>query len=194
MLRISFSDEDGSGMDTGLGEDTEAFRAFYVANAGRVVAFFRRRTPDADLALDLAAETFAIALARRHQFRGAGAAEAEGWLFAIARSVLVGHWRRGFAERRALELLEAQRPAVAGGGELERVEELAGLPELRGRVQAAMAGLCPQQAYAVLQRVVAERGYAELAAELGVSQDVVRARVSRGLRALAATDLAQRAA
>jgi RNA polymerase sigma-70 factor (ECF subfamily) len=45
----------------------------------------------------------------------------------------------------------------------------------------------PQQAYAVLQRVVAERGYDELAAELGVSQDVVRARVSRGLRALAAT-------
>jgi DNA-directed RNA polymerase specialized sigma24 family protein len=38
-----------------------------------------------------------------------------------------------------------------------------------------------------MQRIVAERDYADLALELGVSQDVVRARVSRGLRALAAT-------
>jgi RNA polymerase sigma-70 factor (ECF subfamily) len=174
-------------------EDAEAFREFYVANVQRVAAFFTRRTPDADVALDLTAETFATALQRRRQFRGASAAEAEGWLFAIARSHLAHYWRRGFAERRALEQVGVERPPAASP-ELERIEELAGLPELRGRVREAIAGICPEQAYAVLQRVVEERGYAELADELGVSQDVVRARVSRGLRALAATDLAQRRA
>jgi DNA-directed RNA polymerase specialized sigma24 family protein len=136
--------------------DVEAFRDFYRANAKRLVVFFTRRTLDAEVAMDLTAETFATALQRRTQFRGATAAEAEGWLFAIARSQLSHYWRRGVAERRAL--------------------------------RDAIAGIHPQQAYAVTQRVVLERDYEDLARELGVSQDVVRARVSRGLRALAATN------
>jgi RNA polymerase sigma-70 factor (ECF subfamily) len=173
------SDETGIGTLAGFGD-------FYLANVARVVRYFRRRTLDPEAALDLAGETFAVALQQRTRFRGATAAEAEGWLFAIARSQLAHHWRRGLAERRALEQVRLDRPAGAPW-ELERVEELAALDGLRGRVAEAMAGMHPQQAYAVLQRVVAERGYDELAAELGVSQDVVRARVSRGLRALAAT-------
>jgi RNA polymerase sigma-70 factor (ECF subfamily) len=55
-----------------------------------------------------------------------------------------------------------------------------------------VARLSPDQAYAVQQRIVVERGYDDLAAELGVSEDVVRARVSRGLRALAAGTAAAR--
>jgi RNA polymerase sigma factor (sigma-70 family) len=167
-------------------ENAEAFRDFYVANVQRVVVFFTRRTLNAELALDLTGETFAVALQRRRQFRGVTDAEAEAWLFAIARSQLSHYWRRGIAERRALEQVGIDPPSMALT-ELERIEELAGLPELRRRMQRAMAGLQPQQAYAVVQRIVAEREYDDLAQELGVSQDVVRARVSRGLRALAAT-------
>jgi RNA polymerase sigma factor (sigma-70 family) len=167
-------------------EDAEAFRDFYVANVQRVVVFFTRRTFNAEVALDLTGETFAVALQRRRQFRGRTDAEAEAWLFAIARNQLAHLWRRGVAERKALQQIGLDPPSVAQS-ELERIEELAGLPELRRRVQRALAGLNPQQAYAVLQRIVAEREYDDLALELGVSQDVVRARVSRGLRALAAT-------
>jgi RNA polymerase sigma factor (sigma-70 family) len=167
--------------------DAEAFQDFYLANAQRVVVFFSRRTLNAEVALDLTAETFATALQRRAQFRGATAAEAEGWLFAIARSQLSHYWRRGVAERRALEQVGVDPPS-ATLGELERIEELAGLPDLRDRMRDAIAGIHPQQAYAVTQRVVLERDYEDLAEELGVSKDVVRARVSRGLRALAATD------
>ena len=166
-------------------DDTEAFRDFYVANVQRVVVFFTRRTLNAEVALDLTGETFAVALQRRRQFRGRTDAEAEAWLFAIARSQLSHFWRRGVAERRALEQVGLDPPSIAHA-ELERIEELAGLPELRRRMHRAMAGLHPQQAYAVVQRIVAEREYDDLARELGVSQDVVRARVSRGLRALAA--------
>ena len=167
--------------------DAEAFKDFYVANVQRLVVFFTRRTLDPEVALDLTGETFATALQRRRQFRGASEAEAEGWLFAIARSTLSHYWRRGVAERRALEQVGLDPPCIALS-ELERIEELAGLPNLRRRMREAMAGIHPQQAYAVLQRIVEERGYDDLAAELGVSQDVVRARVSRGLRALAATN------
>ena len=165
-------------------EDADAFREFYLANVQRTVVFFTRRTLNAEVALDLTAETFATALQRRRQFRGASEAEAEGWLFAIARSQLAHYWRRGVAERRALEQVGLDPPSVSQS-ELERIEELAGLQELRRRMEHAIAGIHPQQAYAVVQRVVEERGYDELADELGVSQDVVRARVSRGLRALA---------
>jgi RNA polymerase sigma factor (sigma-70 family) len=167
--------------------DAETFHDFYLANAQRLVVFFTRRTLNAEVALDLTAETFAVALQRRGQFRGATSAEAEGWLFAIARSQLSHYWRRGVAERRALEQVGIDPPSVSQG-ELERIEELAGLPDLRVRMRDAIATIHPQQAYAVTQRVVLEREYEDLAQELGVSQDVVRARVSRGLRALAATD------
>jgi RNA polymerase sigma-70 factor (ECF subfamily) len=167
-------------------EDADAFREFYMANVQRMVVFFTRRTLNAEVALDLTGETFATALQRRRQFRGASEAEAEGWLFAIARSQLAHYWRRGVAERRALEQVGLDPPSVSLT-ELDRIEELAGLPELRRRVQDAIDGIHPQQAYAVVQRVVEEREYDDLAAELGVSQDVVRSRVSRGLRALAAT-------
>jgi RNA polymerase sigma-70 factor (ECF subfamily) len=170
-------------------EDADAFHDFYVANRGRLLLYFARRTLDADVARDLAAETFAIALQRRRQFRGHTEAEAEAWLFAIARTQLAGHWRRGMAERRALEQARLHAPC-AGLAELERIEELAGLGQLRGKVRRAVADLSPDQAYAVHQRVVCERGYDDLAAELGISEDAVRARVSRGLRALAASTAA----
>jgi RNA polymerase sigma factor (sigma-70 family) len=167
-------------------EDLDAFQDFYLDTLQRVVVFFTRRTLNAEVALDLTGETFAVALQRRRQFRGSSDAEAEGWLFAIARSQLSHYWRRGVAERKALEQVGMDPPSL-GQADLERIEELAGLPELRRKVRQAIAGLNPQQAYAVTQRIVNEREYDDLAAELGVSQDVVRARVSRGLRALAAT-------
>jgi RNA polymerase sigma factor (sigma-70 family) len=165
--------------------DAEAFHDFYVANRPRVLGFLARRALDPDVARDLTAETFAVALQRRHQFRGHTDAEAEAWLFAIARTQLSIYWRRGTAERRALALLgPGDRPV--GPAELERIEELAGLRQLRRDVRRAITALRPDQAYAVQQRVVYERAYPDLAAELGVSEDVVRSRVSRGLRELAA--------
>jgi RNA polymerase sigma-70 factor (ECF subfamily) len=163
--------------------DVEAFTEFYVANVERLARFFLRRTRDPELAADLAADTFAVALQRRRTFRGATEAEAEAWLFAIARSQLARSVRRRVAERRALERAGAEPPS-SGLAELERIEELAGVSSA---IAEAVARLGADQAYAVQQRVVLERSYDDLAAELGVSEAVVRARVSRALRALATT-------
>ena len=69
--------------------------------------------------------------------------------------------------------------------EIERIEDLAGLSEVARPLADAMAALPSEQRRAVELRVVDECGYADVAHRLGVSEQTARARVSRGLRALA---------
>ena len=165
-------------------EDPEAFARFYDAYAERVLVFFTRRVFDVDVAFDLLSETFAMALERRRQFRGATAEEEQGWLFAIARSELSHYWRSGRVERNALARLGVPAPELTDP-EIERIEDLAGLGELARPLADAMAALPSEQRRAVELRVVDECGYADVARRLGVSEQTARARVSRGLRALA---------
>jgi len=167
-------------------DDPAAFHDFYRAYAERVVVFFARRTLDPEVALDLAGETFALALEKRGQFRGLTSQEEQGWLFAIARSQLVAFWRGGEVERAALQRLACEPPG-SSIADIEWVERTADLALLRATVQTALGGLPRDQAYAVTARVVNERPYADLAGELNVSEQVVRARVSRGLRTMSET-------
>ena len=70
--------------------------------------------------------------------------------------------------------------------ETERIEALAGLSALGDALSDALAALPGDQRRAVeLRRASSELSYAELASALGVSEPTARARVSRGLRALA---------
>ncbi len=164
--------------------DPDAFAAFYDAYAERVLLFLVRRVLDVDTAFDLLSETFATALERRHQFRGSSAEEEQGWLFSIARSEMSHYWRDGKVERIALARLGVGVPALSDP-EIERIEQLAGINELVPALHDAMASLPEDQRRAVELRVVEEHGYAEVARILGVSEQTARARVSRGLRALA---------
>ena len=167
--------------------DPDAFADFYERYAERVLRFFAHRVAQPDVAFDLTSETFAVALERCGQFRGATPEEEQGWLFAIARSQLSHFWRRGAVERAALTRLGI--PVVTPDAEeLERIEALADLETVRGEVAAALGALSGDQREAVQMRVVGEMDYAEIAVRVGVTEDVVRARVSRGLRTLA-TDL-----
>lgn len=68
--------------------------------------------------------------------------------------------------------------------EYERIVELAGLAEERHRVAQRLDELAPETQLAVRLRVVEERSYTEVAAQLGTTEQTARARVSRGLRAL----------
>jgi len=168
--------------------EPEAFGDFYELYAERVLRFFARRVAQPDSAFDLTSETFATALERCRQFRGSSAEEEQGWLFSIARSQLSHFWRRGAVERAALDRLGI--PVVTLEPEdLERIEALADLQQVRGRVAAALGELSGEQREAVQMRVVGEMEYAEIALRVGATEDVVRARVSRGLRTLA-SDLA----
>lgn len=163
--------------------DPNAFGEFYDAYSRRVLRFFARRVFDPEVAFDLTSETFAKALAGQHQFRGGTTEEEQGWLFAIARSELSHFWRRGEVERAALAKLGIERPALTSD-DTDRIEELAALAEWGPRLQTALDELPIEQRQAVYLRVVEEMDYSKLAMEIGESEQVARARVSRGLRAL----------
>jgi RNA polymerase sigma-70 factor (ECF subfamily) len=161
-----------------------AFVAFYESHAETVLLFFVRRTFDVEAARDLTAETFASAFQSRRRFRGRSDDEAAAWLFGIARHQLSHYVRRGVAERRAVDRLGIQLPAIAEPDH-ERIVELAGLANLRDAVRDAFESLKAEQRAALQLRVIDDRPYPEVAAELGVSEPAARARVSRALRRLA---------
>ena len=161
----------------------EEFAGFYERNAQAVLAFFARRTFDAEAALDLTAETFAQALLSRRRFRGAEESEAVAWLFGIANHQLSRFQRRGAAERKAIERLGIQMPSISPADQ-ERIEELAETETLRDAARNGMAGLSEAERTAVQLRVVEELSYAEVAARLSITETAARARTSRGLRNL----------
>ena len=159
--------------------DGDAFAAFYRRHSALVIGYLRRRVPEPELALDLAAETFAAALLGVRRYRPGGLAVA--WLLAIAQNKLLESLRRGRVEAAARRKLRLE-PVVYDDADLAAVEEraAAGAAQL-SRLLAELPG---DQREAVLARVVDEREYTEIAAALDCSPQVVRQRVSRGLRTL----------
>jgi RNA polymerase sigma-70 factor (ECF subfamily) len=159
----------------GLGHD--AIVELYRRLLPRLAHFFLRRTRDPEAAIDLVGETFARALEHARRFRGG--ADADPWLWGIARNVLAEHVRRDRVEQRALRRL-AFEPAVTTTEVAEPVDERA-----PGAVAEALQGLVVDQRDALHLRVVQELDYAVVARRLGVTEPTARARVSRGLRKLA---------
>jgi RNA polymerase sigma factor (sigma-70 family) len=148
-----------------------------------LLLFFVRRTADTELALDLWAETFAQAVVCARKFKGRTDAEAAGWLYAIARRQLALYYRRGRAERRALDRLNVERPPVDEDVEAQLVRE-AGLSDLRRELAGALDALSEDTRRALELRVVHELPFADVARRLSITEPTARARVSRGLRAL----------
>jgi RNA polymerase sigma-70 factor (ECF subfamily) len=167
----------------GMGREAQDFERFYAAHARAVEAYLAPRTGSREAAKDLAADTFATALARRGQFRGSSPPEERAWILAIARSQLSHHWRRASIERRAVATFEieggfADEPTV-------HVEQRCDIERARPHLLAALSALPAVQRRTVALRVVHDLEYDEIAEQTGVSEQVARARVSRGLRALA---------
>ena len=96
------------------------FERLYDRVAQRLLVALTRRTFDAEVALDLWAETWAAAYGGRGRFRGATDAEATAWVYAIAWRQYAMYVRRGRAERRALERLGLERPAAGDAAELKK--------------------------------------------------------------------------
>lgn len=178
------SDEEESGLAVDLCSP-EGFVALYRREAELVLMFCTRRVMDAETALDLTAETFALAFRGRTSFRGTTRAEARAWLLTIARRQIARYLRRGTLDRRALRRLAIQTPAL-DPDQTEEIERRAGLDAIRAELGAELERLSDDQRAALRLRVVEQRSYEEVARALGITEATARARVSRGLRALAA--------
>lgn len=163
--------------------DSSDFAELYERCAGELLGFFARRTYDPEVAVDLLAETFAMAFRDRRQFHGEDIGAARAWLYGVARHRLAQFFRRGRIERRAVARLGVERRALTPL-EYDRIEELAASRELREALSVEFEGLGVEQREVLRLRVVEGRSYAEVAEELGISEENARARASRALRAL----------
>ena len=177
-------DDDAALLAAYVAGDADAFVALYRRQLPAIIQFFMRRTGNAEVSADLTAEVFAAALrSAGHYSRASGPVLA--WLYGIAGNKLADSYRRGRVED------DARRRLSIGAlpffdADLDRVEELVSVTVDPGVLRAAMAALPASQREAVIGRVVAERSYAEIAAEMSCSELLIRQRVSRGLRALRA--------
>lgn len=164
---------------------SNAFVALYERDAEAVLMFFTRRTLDVEIALDLTAETFAQAWRGWRGVRLDSAEEVRGWLFTIAQRQLGRYLRRGHVERKALRRIGFSVPALADD-EIADIERAADVAAVRLALGAELQKLSDDQRSALQLRIVDELPYREVARRLGTSEQTARARVSRGLRALAA--------
>jgi len=164
-------------------QSPEAFATFYRRHVSAVLAYYRRRGASADQALDLTAETFAAALESIGRYRPRSE-PGVAWLYGIARNVLAESHRRGAIDDRARRRLCVDR-LVVDDDALLRIEERIGSAE-GADLQRIVDELPEHERQAVLARVVDEHGYAQIAASLKCSEQLVRKQVSRGLGRLRA--------
>jgi RNA polymerase sigma-70 factor (ECF subfamily) len=143
------------------------------AERPRLVRLCAVITRDRDAAEDLAQETLLEAWRNAHKLHDPSGADR--WLSAIARHVCLRCARR---EGYAVSAAAAEPDA---GVDLELELERAELAELLDR---ALALLPPETRDVLVRRFVDDSPYAEIAAQLGVSEDAVSMRITRGKLAL----------
>lgn len=156
-----------------------AFALFYERHERLVVAFHMRRVRNPEVAADLAAETFAQALASRHRFRPEGPGSAVRWLYGIAGNVLRRSYRQAAVEQRKMEKLRLDRPSLDD-------DQLAAIVDAGAdrAVTEALKSLPEDQREVVRAFVIDDRSYDDIAADLVLQPAAVRKRVSRGLASL----------
>jgi len=161
----------------------DAFGDFYEQMSPEVLCFFVTRTENPQRAIDLTHETFIKAFEHRREFRGASDEQAAAWLWRIARNELAQHWRSRSAELAAVERLGLEHVSLSDGEVLEG-EQFIAADELREQIRRALEVLPEDQREVVRLRFLDDLSYEEIAQKLGVSNDAVRTRTSRALRAL----------
>lgn len=167
----------------GVENDKTSFEVLYDAVAQRLLLYLARRVRDPDAAAELWAECWAVAFEGWPRCRASGPAEAEAWMFGLARNQLAAYYRTGAIRRRALEKLSWSAPSLAAD-DREWLDQALDLEALSPALDEALAELPQKRRRAVQLRVVEDLSYDAIAKRLGCSEQTARAHVSRGLRRL----------
>jgi len=149
------------------------FAAIFDRHFDDVYAYLQRRI-GRDLAEELSAETFLVALDSRRDYDFARS-DALPWLLGIATNLMRRHWRREARELRAYARSAADPLLDAFDGLEERLDA----SDKRRRLLEALAELSGPERDALLLAAWADLSYAEIAAALGVPIGTVRSRLSR---------------
>jgi RNA polymerase sigma factor (sigma-70 family) len=160
----------------------DAVCVLYDRYLGTLVAALARRCGNRELAFEIAQETFARTLERGHRVRIGPDGSAWPWLWSVARNLLADHQRRGAVDARARRRLGIA--TVPFGDDIDELVDRLEAERLAHRVEGAVAALPREQQEALAGRVGLGLSYRELAGATGASEQVLRARVARGLRTL----------
>lgn len=139
-----------------------------------LVGMLRRKLGSIDQAADLAHDTFERILQRD---LAPVLREPRAYLTTVANRLLASHYRRAALESAYLETL-AQRPEAVAPSAQEQAEIMQVLDELCDLVD----GLDSRSRRVFLMVLYEGLGYAEVAARLGVSLDIVKRTMSRVLQ------------
>jgi RNA polymerase sigma-70 factor (ECF subfamily) len=159
-----------------LPSEVEDFRIFFDRYHRQVLAYCRRRTPQAQ---DAAAEVFLVVW-RRH--RGGDLADLGlPWLYGIARKILANQRRAGARQRRAGERLAGQPPK----GVLTPEEAVIATEEQQ-RVRSALDSLRPNDREVIRLALWEDLDHAAIGEVLGTSARAASMRLSRAIARLEA--------
>ncbi|MGH2977362.1 MAG: RNA polymerase sigma factor [Gaiellaceae bacterium] len=163
-----------------LRRDPQVVGLVYDRYAHRLVSYLQQAGATEEVALDAAQETFARLIVQRRRVRTADDGSLWPWLGVTGRHLLRDWQRRGAVDVRARRRLGIPAADDEASEVVARVEA----DRLRGRLRLALGRLPEEQRIAVAARVIDELDYSEIAAAAGASEQTVRQRVSRGLRAM----------
>ncbi|MBI2155082.1 MAG: sigma-70 family RNA polymerase sigma factor [Candidatus Rokubacteria bacterium] len=157
-----------------------AFQVLYDRHHRSVFGFLLRSLGERRAAEDLLQETFLRVFAHREEYRST--ASFRGWLFTIARNLLIDQLRRksGSPDVESRENLEAV--ADPGATPLQQAEAW----ELDERLQEAVLRLTPSQRDVLLLSRFTGLSAAEIAEVTGSSPEAVRVTLHRALLRLRA--------
>lgn len=144
----------------------------YAAHSGELYGFALHALRDEGLAEDAVQEAFVRAWRSRSRFDPA-LGSPRTWLFAITRNVIADLGRARL--RRPVPA-----PAPEPPSEEESLDELL----LGWQMEEALRRIGDAHRLVLVETQLRGRGYAELAAELGIPEGTVKSRVYYGLRAL----------
>lgn len=146
----------------------------------RLVGYLQRAGASDDAALDATQETFARLIVHRKRVRTADDGSLWPWLATTGRHLVRDVQRRGAIDTRARRRLGLPVQRDESSDLDARLEA----DRQRGQLRLALASLPEEQRVAVAARVIDELDYPEIAAASGTTEQTVRQRVSRGLRAM----------
>ncbi len=137
MPVMRWSDADDGALLAASRSEPGAFMTFYRRYESAVIGYLLRRTGNTELAVDLASEVFAEALASRGRYRR-GTDSAAAWSFTIAHHILTDSLRRGRVDARAWRRIGIVDAIAYSDGDLERIESLVRLARSDSRVDVAL--------------------------------------------------------
>lgn len=154
---------------------TDVYDRYY-----RVIYGYVARRLGAELADDLAAETFTVAFSQRDRFDPARGGPLP-WLFGIATNLVARHRR---TEARRYRAIARTEPPPDVGSHEERVVAEVAAQRVRPRLLTALAKLPAGQRDVLLLVALSDLSHAETAAALGIREGTVGSRLHRARKRL----------